>query len=92
MIRRDDTIYLSNYARDNDLIEKPRRKQLQRYVKNTNNTNCLLKSTKAKQIRNTVRINFGMDINRENKEAMMFDSDNGNTNWKDTELLELKKI
>ena len=54
--------------------------------------NCLLKAAKAKQKMNTVKINFEMNIPHENEETMMFDSDNGNKNWKDAELLELKQI
>ena len=54
--------------------------------------NCLLKSAKAKQRRNTIKINFGINIPRDYKEAMIFDADNGNTKWKDDELLKLNQI
>ena len=39
-----------------------------------------------------VKIKFGVNIPRYHKEAMMFDANNGNTDWKDSELLELKQI
>ena len=54
--------------------------------------NRLLKAFKANQIRNTVKIKFGINIPCDHKEAMMFDADNGDTNWKNAELLELKQI
>ena len=54
--------------------------------------NRLLKASKAKYQRNKVKINFGVKIPRDHKEAMVFDSDNVNTNWKDSELLEMKQI
>ena len=56
------------------------------------NMNRLLKASKAKQCRNTFKIKLGMKIPHYYKEAMMFDYDNGNTNWKDAELLKLKQI
>ena len=55
--------------------------------------NRLLKSAKANQWHKTVNIKSGMNITRDNKEAMIFDADNGNTNyWKDNEILKLKHI
>ena len=65
---------------------------LHRYMKNNKKTNCLLKASKAKHQNNTLRISFGMDIPCDYKEVMIFDADNGNTNWKDAELLEMKQI
>ena len=56
--------------------------QLCRYVKKTNNTNQLLKAAKAKHLWNKVKIKFGMQISCDPMEVMMFDSDNGNNNWK----------
>ena len=91
-MRRGDPIYLAKYAHDNGLIEKPRWKQFRHYVKNTKKMNRLLKAAKDKQWRNTVKIKFGLKIPRDHKEAMIFDADNVNTNWKGSELLELKKI
>ena len=88
----DDPRYLSKYSHDNDLINKPGWKQLQLYVKKTKNMNRLLNTSKTNQRRNTVKIKFGMKIYLDHKNAMMFDADNLNTNWKDSELLEQKKI
>ena len=82
-----DPIYLSKYEQDHDLINDPVRKQLRQYVKNTKNMICLLKAAKAKQLHNTVKIKSGIKIPRDHKEAMIFDTDNGKTNWKDDELL-----
>ena len=83
---------MANYAHDNDLVDKPGWKQLRRYVNNTNNMNHLLKASKAKQQRNIFEIKFGMKIPCDHREAIMFDADNGNTNWKGTEILVLKII
>ena len=92
VMRRNDPIYLSKYEHDNHLIYKHGWKQLRLYVKNNKKMNRLLKAAKANWRRNTAKIKFGMKIHRENKEAISFDSDNGNTNWKDAEILELKQM
>ena len=47
---------------------------------------------KSKKSSNTVRIKFVMKITLNKKEVMMSDSKNGNTNWKDSNLVELKQI
>ena len=77
---RDDPIYLDKYAHDNDFIDKPGWKQLDRYVNNTKNMNRLLKAANTKQRSKTVKLKFGVKIPRDHKEAMMFDADNGNIN------------
>ena len=92
VMRRDDPIYLSGYVHDNDLIDKPGWKHLRSFVKNTKNMKRLLKAAKADQQSNTVKIKFGLKIPRDHKEAMTFVADNGNTNWKYDELLELNQI
>ena len=89
---RNDPIYLAKYAHDNDLIDKPGWKQLRRYTNNTNSMNHLIKVAKTNQKINTLNINFGMNIPCDHKEAMVFDTDNENTNCKGAEFLELKKI
>ena len=85
----DDHIYLAKYARDHNLLNNPGWKQICRYVKNTKNTNSLLKYAKDKQHHNTVNIKLGMMISCDHKEAMILDADNGKNNWKDAELLKL---
>ena len=54
--------------------------------------NLLLKADKDKKNRNTARIKFVINIPCNNKEVMMFDVKNGNTNRKDSDLLEIKQI
>ena len=90
MIICDDTIYLAKYARDSNLLDNPVWKQLCCYVNNTKKFNHLLKTDKANQWSNTVKIKFGMKIPFYHKEEMAFDSKNINTNWDYYELLELK--
>ena len=91
-MRRDDHIYRAKDARYNNLLGKPGWKQLCHYIKNTKNIHRLLKTANAKQRRNTVKIKFGMKIPRDHKEAMMFDANNSNNNWKYDELLKLKQM
>ena len=67
------------------------RKQIRCYTKNTKKMNRLLKAAKTKNQRNAVNIKFGTKITCEHKEAMVFDADNGKTNWKDDELLSQSK-
>ena len=62
VMKRDDPMYLANYSSDNDLLDKPERKQFCPYVNNSNKMNRLIKADKAKQLRNTVKIKFGMRI------------------------------
>ena len=54
--------------------------------------NRLLKASKAKHQRNTVYIKLGMNITHYYKEEIIFYADNGNTNWEDGYILELKEI
>ena len=82
---RNYHIYLSNYARDKRLLDKPGWKQLRFYIKNDKKMIRLLKATKVKQRRNTVNIKFLMNISREQRQAMMFDFENGKNNWKDAD-------
>ena len=79
-MRLNDPIFLVKYARDNGILDKPGWKQLRCYVNNNNNMNRLIKSDKSKQHRNTVKIKFGVKIPSEHKYAMIFDSENVNTN------------
>ena len=79
VMRSDDPIYISKYASYNELLDKPGRKQICRYVNNTKNMNRLLKAAKAKQLRNTVNIKSGMKILCDHKEEMMFDSKTATT-------------
>ena len=71
VMRFNDPIYLDKYARENDLLDKLGWKQIRRYVNNTNKMNRLLKADKDKQHRNTVKINFGLKIPSDHKEAMV---------------------
>ena len=61
-MRRDDPIYLAKYTHDNDLIDKPRWKQLRRYLKNTKKINRIIKAANYKHQSNTVKIKFGVKI------------------------------
>ena len=88
---RDDPIYLAKYARDNDLMDKPWWKKLPRYIQSTKKTNRLLKDAKTNQRRNKLHIKFGMNISRDHNEKIMFYAYNGNTNFKDADILELRK-
>ena len=87
----DYPINLAKYASENYLLGKHGWKQFCRYVNNTKKLNRLLKDSKPKKCRNTLKINFGMKIPRDYKEVMIFYADNWNTNWKDDELHGLKK-
>ena len=73
-------MYLSKYKIGNELLNNPGRKQLRLYVNNTKKMNLLLNADKAKQIKNTVRIKFVINILCNHKEVMIFDVNNGNTN------------
>ena len=86
-MRWNDPIYLAKSVHHNELIDKPIWKYLRRYLNNTNKIKRLLNASKTKQRSNTANVKFGINTPRENKDATMFDTDNGNTNWKDDELL-----
>ena len=91
-MRHDVPIYFAKYSHDINLIDNPGWKQPRRYVKNTKKMNRLLRAANAKQLRNTVNIKFGVNIPCYHKYSMIFDYNNGSTNWKAAELLELNKI
>ena len=91
-MRRNEPIYLSNNARDNNLMDKPKCKILHRYAKNIKKTNRLIKADNYKKCRNALKIKFEMNIPRDHKGETMFDSKNGNNKWKDADIIELKQI
>ena len=62
-------------------------KQLCWCVKKTKKMNRLLKASKDKQIRNSIKIKFGIKIPRDHKEVVLFDTKNGDNDSKDFELL-----
>ena len=87
VMRCNDPVYLVKYAHDNNLIYNHGWKQLSQYVNHTKKMNHIIKAAKDKQQSNKVKIKFGVKIPCDHKEAMIFDADNGNTKWKDAELL-----
>ena len=54
--------------------------------------NRILKADKYNKRHNAVKINFGMNITRDHKEAIMFDAKNGKTNCKGAEILKINQI
>ena len=61
-MRHDDPIYLAKYNWYRDLLDNLVLKQLRWYVKKTKKITRILKSSKDKQRRNTVKILSGMNI------------------------------
>ena len=92
MMLRDDTIQLAQYDCDQYLLDNPVYKQLCCYVKKTKKMNRLLKNAKYKQLLNAVNIKLGMNIPCKHNDEIMFDAENGNTNWKDAEFFEINQI
>ena len=79
---KDDPITLAAYAEENDLLDKPGFKRLQRISKNKKRYKRLLNQSKQAHKKGPV-FQFGIQVPRNVKEAYELDKKNGNTLWSD---------
>ena len=95
-IAKFDRYVLAEYARDNDLIEKwddrwPSLK-LRQAAKNAKTLIRAINAAKRSSYKSAPVYMFGHRVPRNHDEAMELDKANGNTKWKDSELLERNQL
>ena len=90
LIFGDNPVTVSMYAKKNGLLrEWP---QCRRYTKNRKTMSRMAHQAKLKNFRQQPRYKFGIQVPRNHDEAMMIDTRNGNTAWRDSERLETKQL
>jgi hypothetical protein len=80
------------YARDNDLPHLPGWKQFKAISKREKKLIRMANQAKIKSYNSTPRYKYGYEIPRNFDHAMMLDSKNQNTQWKDAVDLEFSQI
>ena len=91
LIAKDDPVTLAKYARENNLLETPGWKFLQRIVRRAKVLKRMLNQVRLK-LKKAVRYKFGVRIPRTVKEAIEIDNENGNTLWQDAIAMELLQL
>jgi hypothetical protein len=90
IILADDPISVSQYGEENDLLDKPGWKRVQRLFKNK----ARMKRTihKIKSTPSGPRYQFGTQVPRNVKEALELDKRNGNNKWRDAMQEEIDSL
>jgi hypothetical protein len=91
-IIKDDPVYLAIYAKKHGLLDTDGWKSLKPYVKNEKKTLRILHQSQLKSYRRAPIYKYGYQVPRNHNEAMQLDAENGNTKWRDAEILELGQI
>ena len=91
-MRQDDPVTLAKYGIENDLLEKPGWKRLQRYIKSTKRLDRNIKQARMYITRTTQRYKFRVKIPRNEKEALLFDEANKNSLWNNAIEIELNQV
>ena len=89
---QEDPITLAIYAKEKGLLDTVGWRHLRRYVKTEKKLERLVKQAKLKSFCHAPKYMYGIRVPRNHQEAMEFDRQNGNTKWRDAEILELKQI
>jgi len=92
VIAKDDPITLAQYGIDNDLLERPGWKNLQRIARREKVFKRMVKQAKLSHDRHAPIFMFGVQIPRGVRQALSLDATNGNNNWRqamDTEIAQL---
>ena len=88
----DEPVSCVQYAKDNNLLEKPRWKWFRQLVKNDTTFKRLGNQAHLKSIRRSTVHKYGFEVVQSHAHTMQLDAKNGNNKWKDavnTELLQL---
>ena len=92
LIKKCDPVTLAIYAKEKGLLSTDGWKGFRRLAKRHKVVTRLLNQAKLKSFRTAPRYKFGFLVPRDHYEAMKFDEVNGNTRWRDSELVELHQI
>jgi Reverse transcriptase (RNA-dependent DNA polymerase) len=91
---KDDPITLAKYAEENDLLQRPGWKSLNRIVKMKPRLKRMVNQIKlgSKKSKKGPNFQFGIQVPRNVKEAYELDKKNGNTNWADAMKSEVDSL
>ena len=92
LISKDDPITCAVYAKKHDLLDTTGWKHLKRYAKTSKRLIRAVKQSRIRQVRASVRYQYGFQVPRDYNDAMRLDKENGNTHWQDAMDLELTQI
>ena len=92
IIAADDPVSCAIYAKKNDLLDKEGWKRFKRLARRQKKIVRLMNQAKLHSFRTKPIYMFGHLVPRNHDQAMKLDEDNGNKNWKNAEMLELKQI
>ncbi len=89
-----DPVTAAAYARVNNLLDTPgwRMPRLRKYAKTQQRMIRSMNQAKLHSFRHKPIYMHGYQVPRNHQQAMDLDRANGNTKWRDSELLELKQI
>ena len=82
----------SIYAKQHNLLELPKWKELKHIAKHQKTLNRAINQTKIRQVRRSAVYQFGFLIPRDDKHALELDKLNGNCRWYDATKKELDQI
>ena len=92
IIAADDPVSCVIYVKENNLLEEEGWKRFKRLAQRQKKLIRLLNQAKLQSFRTKLVYMFGHLVPRNHDQAMQLDKKNGNTRWRDAELLELKQI
>ena len=92
ILRQDDPVTLAKYGSEHDLLDQPGWKRLKRYVRSAKIMKRNLKQARMYAARTVVRYKFGVKVPRDDKEALVFDEENGNSLWNESISKELDQV
>jgi hypothetical protein len=92
IIGKSDPASCAMYADRNGLLHLEGWKQFARLARRRKKLLRMANQAKLQSFRTRPKFKFGVQVPRNHAEAMEFDAANGNTKWRDAELVELAQI
>ena len=92
IIAADDPVTCATYAKDNNLLHLDGWKRFKQIARNNVNLQRMINQTRLQSARRTMRYKYGFLVPNNHKEAMELDQINGNTKWRDAEILEVAQL
>ena len=87
-----DPVTVSIYARENNLLKEPVWKKCLPYAKTAQRIIRRANQAKLHSFRTKPIYMYGFQVPRNHEQAMELDRQNGNTKWRDSEIVELSQI
>jgi len=92
LIAADDPVSCAQYAKENNLLEKPGWKQFRNTARRQKKFIRMMNQAKLRSYRTSPKYMFGYEIPRDYKHAVELDKQNGNTKWQDCTELEMAQL